>query len=621
MENQNNNDNADLVGVALGNEPAQPYRRLEEDAQQGLPTRIVEAIRMMARRSVAIIAQILLVLLAVGVMVIVACRWIRYGYQALMHVLWSHMEKMWDLLDVLSPSVDQPERFEKREVVWKTMRAVLDEAQETVNVYAPWHWLSPGEFLILLTCGMVAVVSTYYTLRTCFGGARRIVMRVRGVQFESVRAGSAFTRGTPPGYQVSIGKPGLFIDEHMGYGIRYNSWLVAPKHVVTENGDILNEVVLSGLKGKVLINLVYEQSRALDDLIYIHVTDKQWSMLGASKAKLASEATNQFVSCTGKSGVSSGRLRKTEVRWTMSYTGSTLPGMSGAAYEFKNQVHGIHTGAAGAFNMGISSALIVAETKMLVRQESPNEGDAEQYEPRFLSNDKALWSQIKAIDDLEERYKNNSWADEDADDFDWNQKLDFGEEKRKVKPSKPSVPTVVLASDSATINLKNQNEEASDSSMVVMNEGDHEYLRKLRRERVIERVEELEKRGEGKPSQFVCTFCDMMCRSQVKLQNHVKNSHETPRKTKVVPESAIPADTGVSGKTVKTGSFLEKRSSSLKNSGTTLVKNLSSKKRNNPSQLPEEFQSRMLDSQRSIENSLKKLLEVMVGHHSDTKQN
>lgn len=559
-------------------------------------------------------------LLSAVLVITVAFRWVRYGYKLLCSAMWEHMAAMWNLLDVLSPSETQEIRIEKQHEVWKTVRKAMDETQEAVRAYAPWQVLTTTELLVLTICGIVSVVSTYYAVSAFFGSARRVVMRARGVQLESMRAGSAFSRGNTPGYQVAVKKPGFLVDEHLGYGIRHGNWMVVPKHVLVVDGEVLSEIVLVGTKGKVLMNVVLEQSRALDDLVYVHVTEKIWSMLAVAKAKLASEATNQFVTCAGLAGVSNGRLRKTDVRWIMAYSGSTLPGMSGAAYDFKNQVQGIHTGAAGGFNLGISSALIVAETRMLVRQETPNEGDAAQYEPRFINSDRQFWKQMDAMADLEERYKNNSWADDD-DDFDYNQKIDFGEESSR-RTKKKKVPSVTLASG-GEINIRQQSGDGEDSTMVVLNAEDHSYMRRVREERIIQRVEALE--GQSRPvgERYSCTYCGEACRSQEKLSRHVKNSHETPRKPResVQLESAHPSDTGITGKTVKTGSFLEKRSTSLRNSGATSKRNLISLKKNNRSPHREEFQSAMMDSQRSIESSLKKLLEVMAGQRSETKQN
>lgn len=113
---------------------------------------------------------------------------------------------------------------------------------------------------------------------------------------------------------------------------------------------------------------------------------------------------------------------------------------------------------------------------------------------------------------------------------------------------------------------------------------------------------------------MICDQCGMSCRTKERLANHKLSSHP------VKVESAIPSDTGVSGKTVKQGRFLEKRSDSP-----TKKKSFSSRSSSLPNDKTQ-YRSRegslsdMINSQKNIETCLKELLQVMRGQNSGTLQ-
>ncbi|APG75863.1 hypothetical protein 1 [Sanxia sobemo-like virus 4] len=499
---------------------------------------------------------------------------------------------------------------------------------------------------------------------------RRSVQRMRGIRMESVREGSRFERAEIPDNQVAVRIPGTFTDEHIGYGVRFADYLVVPRHVLelSVQGKLRENVLLVGKNGKLIVTINATQSRGCSDLVYVNLSAKTWSILGAPHIKWANESKNVQVTCTGMPGQSNGRIRKTRQEWMVSYEGSTLPGMSGAAYMNENLVMGVHQGATGAFNMGFSSELVTAEMSLLLRNEDTGDTNVEPKQSRYLSAvqdqsfGKNFYDRIAALDRLEKKYGAGSdWNLDGAANYD--QQFDF-ESRPRPGVSNSSRP-VRVAVPQGGVQLVNHNQTGRTTLIEVQHQ---DMLDAFANARVLDRLAVLERAvgelraqqpplendrlvaleqavrdlkprempvvmeraqpsyaevaktapSEKKPrKKYACKLCNIVTRTQMRLDNHIASNHKTGQ---VQMESAIPSDTGKSGKIIKMGSFLEKRSSSPRNKSNQSSRSSRFSEKKNHSPLPEGSLSEMIASQRSISADLKELLKVMVGQSSAMTQ-
>lgn len=573
---------------------------------------------------------------------VIAYRWIAHGITTAGRAITNHAAELYGLLDAISPSVDQEEREEKRDRVVEVFENILDNMTFAEHLWVDWQtvWL----YLSLVAGGIVTCLGAYMTVKASYRSGRRMIQRVRGIQFESIREGSDFRVATIPTSQVAILEPGMLIDTHIGYGLRYNDFLIAPRHVFMKKGELVHEALLQGPKAKIVALIRVTPSKAVDDLVYVFLDQKTWSMLGVTKGKWAGKAVATHATCTGANGASTGRVAKTAVRWMISYGGSTVPGMSGAGYYSNGEIQGVHQGSSGPYNLGIAAALIVAEARLIVKPEDSGDVNPDAAKPRFLTAQK-LWKEIDAFDDLATKYAIDDWSQ--AREVDYNQRLSFDddldEESARPRNRRSALPVRLPAGG---IRLEAQGNDSETLESVIVTRSDAQYLRTLMDNHVVERLTELEKRvglmeqrmgpkekspcpvcslliSKGKlqahienshPVRHVCDVCGVAAKSAEKLAKHAANSHPTKL------ESAVPSDTGARGKTVKQGSFLGKRSSSVKSNSKSSTRSSSPSTSSRPSRPEGESLSHMLDSQRSIESSLKELLAVMRGQSSVVRQ-
>nr|UGO57122.1 MAG: hypothetical protein 1 [Riboviria sp.] len=286
---------------------------------------------------------------------------------------------------------------------------------------------------------LAAVLLVFQCLR--FRVLRRMSYRLRGIKFEAMMEGSELMNGKEiPACQVEIWTPGLLCSSFQGYGIRVNNFLVVPTHVLRN----CTQVLLGG-KESVVVSSKPIASRLNSDVSYIMVSEETWSRLGVAKAKMAKKMMPVLVSCTGRNGTSSGMLRMSSVKGMVTYLGSTVPGMSGAAYYVSNVVHGIHSGVAGAVNIGVTAQLITTELKAMVsiKGESPIGNEADQ-DVHMIRGKVKGWKS----EDLEQDALNaweageEDWAFEDELDYDidlgyddddyWDRLYQREEERREV---------------------------------------------------------------------------------------------------------------------------------------------------------------------------------------------
>lgn len=270
----------------------------------------------------------------------------------------------------------------------------------------PWP---EGETVFAGVIAMSLLVVIYFLVQTMrLRFLRRMSYRLRGIKFEAMMEGSELMSGKEiPACQVEIWTPGLLCSSFQGYGIRVNSFLVVPTHVLRN----CTQVLLRG-KESIVVSSKPIPSRINSDVSYIMVSEETWSRLGVAKARMAKKMAPVLVSCTGKNGTSSGMLRMSNVKGMVTYLGSTVPGMSGAAYYVANMVYGIHSGVAGAVNIGVTSQLITTELKAIVsiKGESPIGNEADQ-DVHIVRGKLKGWKS----EDLEQDAL-HAWA---ADDDDW----------------------------------------------------------------------------------------------------------------------------------------------------------------------------------------------------------
>lgn len=223
----------------------------------------------------------------------------------------------------------------------------------------------------------------------------RLVLRLRGFSPEAMKDGSPFTNGRVPDYQVELCEAGLLTDKFVGYGIRYKNVLVTPKHVA----DKITNMIIVGKKSKELVNNSYLQSEVVADLVYIVLSPEIWSRLGVSEAKKSQLLHKTTANCSGKEGTSTGFIRKMPQVGMLAFSGSTVPGMSGAAYYTGTMVIGIHDGVSNSENVGISIHVIDAEVKEILCGESFHGGATD--EGLVFVNGKAVRTKDQTDRELE----------------------------------------------------------------------------------------------------------------------------------------------------------------------------------------------------------------------------
>ncbi|APG75776.1 hypothetical protein 1 [Hubei sobemo-like virus 35] len=218
--------------------------------------------------------------------------------------------------------------------------------------------------------GVMVLLRVWISLRQSL---KEVSLRLRGVtrvQYEAMREGSAFEKAPIPACQVQICEAGLFVNSHLGYGIRVENCLVVPRHVLLAGKWPTNKLIISvPLRPSMVLEGRMEESQKFD-LAYFFLGEAQWAALGAKKATLTASSLQGRASCAGYAGLSRGDLKKTNSVGQYSYGGSTKAGYSGAAYVMQGQVAGIHIGVDCEVNVGLSSRLIAKELEYLTVTEA-----------------------------------------------------------------------------------------------------------------------------------------------------------------------------------------------------------------------------------------------------------
>lgn len=259
--------------------------------------------------------------------------------------------------------------------------------------------------------GVVGLCIIGYTTRYFFAGLsclakKRRFRRVKSFRPEAMRDGSNFEPGRKPSCQVPVWEVGVFSDTLIGYGLRMEDYLVIPSHVMASVEWPVNELAVGEGKRKMLL----EMERFVDpmfDVSFFYLEADHWATLGVSKGSFVDSVVPDGTRawCTGKSGRSQGVLKQSSPGMYV-YTGSTEPGMSGSAYESQGGILGMHVGAGGTNNLGISSVYLWRRQELLVQEESKR------------SRNRGVTG-LKAYDDpgqLMERAKQR-WGAEDINDL------------------------------------------------------------------------------------------------------------------------------------------------------------------------------------------------------------
>lgn len=563
-----------------------------------------------------------------------------------------------------------------------------------------WVWAQAIGVIVAYVCAavvtIVIIMTSLWSISRRLGGwVKPVAWSMRGVQYESMRQGSRFVPGSVPKFQITILEPGILRDKHIGYGLRVHSdYMVVPLHVIAAS----DQVVLEGHSGKkIVIQPSITKSKVMPDLAYVYVGTNNFSRIQASTATLVEAAGH--VACTGREGTSTGLLRQLPVKGAMAYEGSTLPGMSGAAYvlDDSTRVAGMHHGVMGAAtNYGTASVVIMLELSLILqpallsavtggikheasedfaRFAAPESEDEEDDRPkkggRAGRKRAGLWDR----EDMQEELT-NAWRGAPGEPIpvgmDWYTAT-WGESTRPVlapkKKSKKS-PVTISIPNVTPIAIGQQNNDGQEVMFKVArgSEGDEEedlkeyinghvnaiYKRLEAVEAALVKVSEpkgsfpcpsedcdtvctTEKalanhRASAHPKWYTCTYpgcsaksksaeaqanhvkesheeerkkasfpcdqCDVVCRSEMRLANHVANTH-------VVGESAFTGiDTGSGSRKVRQGPFLGHKSSSSRRTSPSSRRNSTSSGAKNRSPSLEEILSRMAGSLSSLERAL-----------------
>lgn len=215
--------------------------------------------------------------------------------------------------------------------------------------------------VITVIVAMILCILTLIAIMKLVAGSTRRITGCCDFRGESKMPGSEFTRGKHPSYQVEIFKIGRLMDTFLGFGLRYKEVLAVPRHVIRDQ----TQLKVKGTNGSVLIDVSPVGSDLISDLVYISLKPKVWSVIGAKSFNNTNPTlTAKQASCCGLEGYSIGKVSAARTPYILTYTGSTISGMSGAAYYAGSQageVLGMHLGTDHATNIGVTVHVLTKE--------------------------------------------------------------------------------------------------------------------------------------------------------------------------------------------------------------------------------------------------------------------
>nr|UCS96392.1 MAG: hypothetical protein 1 [Riboviria sp.] len=187
---------------------------------------------------------------------------------------------------------------------------------------------------------------------------------------ESIRADSSETAAAMPKVQVKIGqkRDGVFIV--YGSAVRIADAMVVPEHVLVAAKDEDDCVYAKGSQGSIRISV-----KGFDiietDLSARSLTPEEFSKIGMPQVRLAENLplSGEFVSVCGVSDAGTvGKLVHDRTTFgKVCYSGTTMPGYSGAPYMKGGSVIGIHCWG-GKTNGGYSASYVKVLVKRMAKQ-------------------------------------------------------------------------------------------------------------------------------------------------------------------------------------------------------------------------------------------------------------
>lgn len=480
---------------------------------------------------------------------------------------------------------------------------------------------------------------------------RRMMWKLRGIQTsgsygEAMMVGSKFRAGDIPAGQIAIKAPGFVNSSHIGYGIRVDNVLVTPTHVISGQDQLLLETATSSGTRKLLVSLESViNSRVVNDVSYLTLSQADWTRLGVAKMSVMKSvlaAANQ-VEITGLCGRSTGTLMRCGMVGMFMYTGSTQPGMSGAAYMSGNQALGIHSGVMMGRNTGVSMALITREMKELFKGES-SEGPVEGAAGDVY---KSGWNEKDLADMVKKTYQLG--AAEYGDDDPFFGKVDSDFYNRNLNLSEEESATLKrVKGDLDKIWLKFRHQGVNETESVVplviksVNNEDNIQIMTVLIE-VLARVGKLEERVQMLEALSECHSVDL---TEVIQREDPKPEPKpevvTPVVPPTLPKKVFPCGCGVTcrredryinhkaqckfqgeslgyrdnQKVVKQTPFLEKRSNSRRMRKKTSTKSSNSLVGSQNSTALEVIRSEMREFQNSMLSALKNIAQPIRGQNS-----
>lgn len=502
------------------------------------------------------------VLWVAGVLLLLAfdvlCAWVGWAF---MNMAWP-VFAWWRLRELARDFLGPP----PEPGPWAQAARAATQATETAAGVVTESWVFPALAMVAAVAGL-----GWLMLLAAGKSVRKVVYKMRGYVCESTIEGSEFTPAEIPKFQVAMESVGLLSTTHLGYGIRVSSWLVTPAHV--RNGR--KTLALVGPSGKMVLSVnTVVASRFSSDLEYIYLDEATWSKLGVTKA-IRAQTSGSVALCVGFKGASSGVVKKTSRLGTLKYLGSTVPGMSGAAYLFGGRVHGMHVGAVpGEHNIGLIADVFFEEIRAIIAPESANvharvqdgsAGQAEQAARVAIPEEHKMWDSRRIKQTLKAKYAeepevgdDTDWAAHVEDAFeDWTYESATGCRRRvlggstlqipvevKVKPHSdgaeeylleygPSMKALlarVVASEQRVDELIEQSQKRF---LAVEDEAKtlRQQLAKVREDQQnfndeLKAIREEKKQREEKV-RFGCEKCDRQCGSEEKLAKHQLEHQKT----------------------------------------------------------------------------------------------
>lgn len=194
--------------------------------------------------------------------------------------------------------------------------------------------------------------------------------RINHIISESIRTDSSENDAIAPKVQVKVGsiKDGVFVV--YGSAVRICDAVVVPAHVITSASDADGNVWFKGSQGSLKIHV--DGFNCIETDLYARsLGPEEFSRIGMPQVKLAEclPPTGEFISIVGvqSKGTVGKLVHDNSVFGKVVYSGTTMPGYSGAPYMKGNAVVGIHCWG-GKVNGGYSASYVKVLIQRMLKQ-------------------------------------------------------------------------------------------------------------------------------------------------------------------------------------------------------------------------------------------------------------